>query len=384
MSFFDQLRSGAEKAAFEADKVRRIASEQAAIRSLRADLEKAVQAIGNTTFSLYQEGKINHPELEQVLQQAAAVQNKIEEREQRIAAIRAEEFEATAGAQYGRICPNGHGAIPEQDNFCQHCGAQAIYVPPPAERQCPHCGASLVSEARFCSGCGNPVTESTEPAEEACPKCGAALESGAAFCIECGHRIEQKAEPSLAPAEAMTEEPSPTPEESETPDEEQVSAAEADPELPETIIEQAPGEEVAAPDEEVARPVGDEAIIGEPPSFGPGADEGAAEESILDMSPMATTEETIIEETPQSQSETDSTCPVCGTAVLDDATFCVECGQPLTVDETGSSEEDDVKQPAWAEESSAATTEAPATVCPSCNAPVLEDAAFCVGCGHRI
>ena len=62
-SFFDKMRSGAGKAAFEADKLRRVTSAQAELRGLRDELQKAVAIVGRVAFDLHQRGQVGPPEL---------------------------------------------------------------------------------------------------------------------------------------------------------------------------------------------------------------------------------------------------------------------------------------------------------------------------------
>lgn len=203
-NFMNKFRSGAEKAAFEADKLRRVTAVQGTVRSLKSDFEKEFYQVGRVAFMLHQKQQIGQPELQEACDRLMAIQSQIQAREREIEQIRAEAYETSASigqTRYGHLCPNGHGPIPPQDSFCQKCGARAIEVPPPKGRQCPHCGAALAAEARFCASCGQavaPVPFSPPLIENQCPACGTALLPGALFCAECGHHLKAS-EPASPP-----------------------------------------------------------------------------------------------------------------------------------------------------------------------------------------
>lgn len=159
--FIDRLRSGAGKAAFEADKLRRIAAEQSSLKTLKEEVKKITQELGALTYDLHGSGRVQQPELVQICRRIDALQAQIASLEEKLEAIRAEEFveEAAAATYTGRVCPRGHGPIAPENNFCVHCGAAAIVAAPPQSQGpvCDECGADLPREARFCTECGRPL-----------------------------------------------------------------------------------------------------------------------------------------------------------------------------------------------------------------------------------
>lgn len=280
---FNRLRSGAGKAAFEADKLRRIQSVQLKIRSLNQETEKEYNRVGQTAYSLYQKGEINQPELKAACGRLAAIFAQIRAYDREIEEIRAEEFLETASTiQYGHICPNGHGQIDLQNNFCQICGAKAIDVPPPSGAACVRCQALLQPGAQFCANCGQPVESPkiSKPAENPCPNCGAPLLADAAFCTECGYKV------------VMPE-----------PEQEQ--------DLSETDVES----DVEA-----------EAAVVEPPASEPEIEEQQED----DEPPTETTESDLIGSEESPVPEALDMCPVCGSPLVEGAAFCTECGHRIT------------------------------------------------------
>jgi predicted amidophosphoribosyltransferase len=244
-SVFDRLRSGAGKAAFEADKLRRVTSVQAVIRSLKEEINQAFYRAGSVASDLHRSGRITQPELLEACERIAALQAQIVAREREIESIRAETYmEPTGFPRSGLTCPNGHGELPLGAQFCSVCGAKAVPMSTPGTGAlCPACGAALIPEARFCPGCGAPVPEPTPPppvgpqpqvpevplpappvaATISCPSCGAALAPEARFCPECGASVpEPSPSPPIEPKPQALDEghlapPTPAPPPSETP-----------------------------------------------------------------------------------------------------------------------------------------------------------------------
>lgn len=161
-TLFDRLRSGAGRAAFEADKVRRTTVLQAQERKLKDEAEQSLYQIGVVAYDLYRDQRINEPRLLQACERTAILQQKVKQLEQEIEDIRNEEYSSPpsyANALEGTMtCPNGHGDLPQGARFCPICGEEAVALSPPASAFCPNCGASLnVSGARFCPECGDAV-----------------------------------------------------------------------------------------------------------------------------------------------------------------------------------------------------------------------------------
>jgi hypothetical protein len=179
----DKFKSGAGKAAFEADKLRRLTTAQSAIKPLRGEADRLYYELGKLAYLLYTRRMVDQPELLTAGDRLAEVHARIAAAEEEVERIRAEEFIEplpSTVTQSGLICPNGHGALVAGASFCQKCGApgERPKAPPAAALACRHCGAALEANARFCANCGNAVAR--------CANCGAPLLPGAVFCADCG------------------------------------------------------------------------------------------------------------------------------------------------------------------------------------------------------
>lgn len=228
-SFFDKMRSGAGKAAFEADKLRRTTAAQSELRRLRDEMNRAVNLVGRVAFDLHQRGQTSPPELRAACDAAAAVLAQVSAQEAEIERIRNEQYVEPASAAYDPsplVCPAGHGPLTPGTRFCQHCGQPG--VPPAAAPTipCPTCGTPLQPDARFCFNCGQPMTslpapppapsapaptapstpptptDPTQPetvrlggtklAKLTCPSCGEpVLNDEESYCATCGYPLKR-------------------------------------------------------------------------------------------------------------------------------------------------------------------------------------------------
>lgn len=82
----------------------------------------------------------------------------------------------------GPQCPDCHSAVPENAQFCPHCGHHLVVF-----HQCPYCGKNLTPSARYCPRCGNAVGMALM--EKKCRHCGASNLAQAVFCDQCGERL---------------------------------------------------------------------------------------------------------------------------------------------------------------------------------------------------
>jgi rRNA maturation endonuclease Nob1 len=194
--FLDRLREGAEKAAFEAERLRRLTQAQSQLRALGRQLDERVAALGQQALALYDSGALSQPELLTGCEGIDALRQQIADQEARIEQIREE--------------------TPPETQV------------PPATITCPECGAHLPLEARFCNSCGASVKPAAEPESlevsllQVCPSCQAEIPAEAIFCPECGQPVvpapvDEVDEEEPPAEETVAEEVEPAAEEEEPP-----------------------------------------------------------------------------------------------------------------------------------------------------------------------
>jgi len=159
-SFLDKLKSGADKAAFEADRIVRVNQAQAAVRTAQRELEAEMTALGREALALYDGGVLVQPELLSICEKIDGMRQHVTALEAEVERIRQEKPpEGEAGAE-----------MPEPVR-------QPAPTPqaPPAATTAP-----------------GPQPAAPAPQGHACPNCGHPLRPGVRFCPECGTRIEEE------------------------------------------------------------------------------------------------------------------------------------------------------------------------------------------------
>jgi hypothetical protein len=148
--FLDKLKSGAERAAFEADRLRRSTQAQSALRALQRDLEAQVAAIGKEVVALYDAGALTQPELLALCPRIDDLRGQIEAQEAEVERIRQEEPPADPDAEQE---PPSEAVAPVETESDQIPSAA------PQSGLCPSCGSPLPADVRFCPECGTNVAD---------------------------------------------------------------------------------------------------------------------------------------------------------------------------------------------------------------------------------
>ena len=136
-SFLDRMKSGAEKAAFEAERLVRVNQAKSVLRGLQRDLEAQVANMGQQALELHDTGRLTQPELLAVCASIEELRGKIQAQE----------------AEVERI---------QQERPPSETGSEEAQQPPaaaPAERTCPNCHSPLAADVRFCQECGTRVAD---------------------------------------------------------------------------------------------------------------------------------------------------------------------------------------------------------------------------------
>lgn len=140
--------------------------------------------IGMDVCDLYQQGKLDLPELEVHFE-------KMRELEQEIADLEAEKQKRELQSKGSSVCSCGQ-VLSAKDSFCPNCGK-------PVDNgmiTCV-CGNQIKSDLKFCPNCGKSVKELLENGGNAGTQikyreciCGAKVPEGQFMCMECGRKVE--------------------------------------------------------------------------------------------------------------------------------------------------------------------------------------------------
>jgi len=157
--FFDRVRSGAEKAAFEADRLRRVNQAQGVLKGIQRELDAIVAGWGPQVLALYDAGTLTQPELLAAGPQIDELRQKLAAQEAEILRIREER---PPEAEPEVAPPPPPPVVPFQPAQQRATPSEPLQADVPGTQ----------ARGRFCGSCG------------------AALPEGVKFCMECGAKVE--------------------------------------------------------------------------------------------------------------------------------------------------------------------------------------------------
>lgn len=119
MTFWDDVRRGAQTVVEEGQKVGRLARLKARVRALEDQLGELIHQLGTKALDLHRRNELHHHELDELFVAITALQRELRERQEEINMLlgrrRTDAFELPE-------CPACGGVIHAGDRFCRHCG----------------------------------------------------------------------------------------------------------------------------------------------------------------------------------------------------------------------------------------------------------------------
>jgi uncharacterized coiled-coil protein SlyX len=146
---FGKLKGGAEKVAFEADKMARLNRARGEVDQVKRQIESLYTKLGEMYYQQFAHPAAEGPAYDEVCQNIAELEGKLSEKQAEVQHINAESY-GTQAAQPAAPAPEAavEAAAP---------AAAAGAAPPeavPQTRFCPNCGQELTSAVKFCTNCG--------------------------------------------------------------------------------------------------------------------------------------------------------------------------------------------------------------------------------------
>ena len=165
------------------------------VKTLQTEMKQLTEALGLQVLSLYDAGKISHPELARLCERIDELRSEIAERRTELNELKAQT--ATMTSQ----CPKCQAQVTAGSEFCPKCGTSLQTQPPPAgtpsqtvtRLRCPKCKTVLSKGTTFCPTCGVKLkmpSSATAP-KHFCASCGAQIGADAQFCPACGQPVTQ-------------------------------------------------------------------------------------------------------------------------------------------------------------------------------------------------
>lgn len=201
LSEFDQ--KGQLRAAFEGirdqlselERRRKVSTLRGQVNALQGEMKQLTEALGLQTLSLFDAGKITHPELSRLCERINELRSELDLKKAELGQLSA--LEPTKAL----VCPHCQATLEAGAGFCPKCGTrlQPQQPPqPPTEQQtpshtivrlrCPRCKTTLMPDAESCPTCGVKIKrlESQPAPARFCASCGAQLRTRSHFCPICG------------------------------------------------------------------------------------------------------------------------------------------------------------------------------------------------------
>jgi membrane protease subunit (stomatin/prohibitin family) len=145
---FGKLKGGAEKVAFEADKMARLNRARGEVDQVKRQIESQYTKLGEMYYQQYAHPAAESPAYDEICQDIAGLESKLDEKQAEVQRINAESYN-----------PQGGQAVVPGAVIAAEASAPdpAVNQPPgsaPQQRFCPNCGQELTSAVKFCTNCG--------------------------------------------------------------------------------------------------------------------------------------------------------------------------------------------------------------------------------------
>jgi Tfp pilus assembly protein FimV len=156
--FFGKLKSGAEKVAFEADKMNRLNRAKGELEKVKSQLQGEFTKLGEIYYSNRESGELSGPEYDQLCQAITTLAQQVEAKNVEVQKIDAEVYGAPA-AQPASPAPSGQVQSQSATAASQDIPAEPVSAPTAAKttKFCPNCGTEIPIETKFCTNCGSKV-----------------------------------------------------------------------------------------------------------------------------------------------------------------------------------------------------------------------------------
>jgi 2-methylcitrate dehydratase PrpD len=144
--FFGKLKSGANKVAFEADKLTRVNRAQGEAEKFKGQIISQYSKLGEIVYAKFAKQEAIDPALTEICQAIAQLHQQVGLKNDEIAKIKAETFSDAPAAP--APTPAQAPAAPEAAPVEPAPQAQ------PEAKHCPTCGKEVQLDEKFCRDCG--------------------------------------------------------------------------------------------------------------------------------------------------------------------------------------------------------------------------------------
>jgi len=152
--FFGKLRSGAEKVAFEAEKMNRVNHAKGELEKLKNQVQAQYSKLGEMYYTQRQTVGVSGPGYDEICQAIQLLEQQILAKNDDIQRINAEVFtqQGSQPAAQPVASPVQAAPVPTQS-----APPMAQATPANATKFCPNCGREMPVATKFCPDCGTKV-----------------------------------------------------------------------------------------------------------------------------------------------------------------------------------------------------------------------------------
>ncbi len=147
--FFGKLKSGAEKVAFEADKMTRLNRAKGELEKIKGQIQGQFAKLGELYFSQRATTGVTGPAFDDICAAIEELQGQ--------ARLKGEEVQRIDAESFGQH--EAQAAVPQAQTPPSPAPVEAAPAPvsapaPAATKFCPNCGKENLAGAKFCTDCG--------------------------------------------------------------------------------------------------------------------------------------------------------------------------------------------------------------------------------------
>ncbi len=164
--FFGKLKSGANKVAFEADKMGRVNRAQGELDKIKGQISTQFAKLGEMVYRQYSNQEAVSPALAEICQAVARLEQQVALKGEELNKLKAETFGAPAGSS-----------------------PMAAPVPTPVPAPAPVPSPAPIMAVEELTPASTTPEVSAQPAAVHCTNCGREIPPGVKFCPDCGTKI---------------------------------------------------------------------------------------------------------------------------------------------------------------------------------------------------
>ena len=154
--FFGKIKSGANKVAFEAEKVARVTRAKNDLEQLKSKVKEQYTKLGELYYQKRSSG-VTGPEFDALTQAVAELEAQMKAKDEEIQKINAETFEAQTPAPAATPTTAPLPAEPPTAQAASSSGMPSQVNAPAQTKVCPACGKEIPAGVKFCPECGKAV-----------------------------------------------------------------------------------------------------------------------------------------------------------------------------------------------------------------------------------